>query len=118
MARSPGSTTAAATRGPARAPRPASSQPATRANPAALRRSSNTAVASTSGSLPLPVEPAEPVQWPQSNECPADDVGLLDEAPCARVRRVPAVVAHDEQGAGRHGHDRPAVVGPGALGQV
>src|SRR3954470_19005221 len=118
MGQSPGSTTAAATSGPARAPRPASSQPATRVNPAALRRSSNTAVASTSGSLPLPVQPAEPVEGPEPDEGPSDDVGLLDEPPGPGVGGVGPVVSHDEQGVPRHGDLRPALVGTGARRQV
>src|SRR6266705_1039001 len=142
MAWSAGRMTAAATRGPARAPRPASSAPATRPKPASRSRSSKSAVASTSvaycakGAIGAPlrdlvwwsggiwagrwsvvaVEPAGAAERPDADEGAAHDGGAVDRAEDAGVLGVVAVVAHDVELARRDG-DGPAV-GGGARGEV
>src|SRR4051812_2777860 len=103
------SSTAAATSGPARQPRPASSAPATQRTPSArscwtsrrpgrlaLRRGL-VAVDDLSGTASaVALEEADAIRGPVRGEGGADDPGTRDGSPEAAVVGLPTVVAHHE----------------------
>src|SRR6266542_3424438 len=122
IGQSAGRITAAATSGPASAPRPASSTPATRAKPTLRSRSSRMAVASTSESqdgsaLLVTPQPARVAERPDADEGTAHQGRAVDRSEGTRVLGVVAIVPHHEELASRHG-GRRAVLGGRAGRQV
>src|SRR3954447_12709605 len=109
--------TAAATSGPARQPRPASSAPATHREPRPrsnwksllpVRRFTRSRLRARRGS-----EEPDPVGWPVGGEGSTDDVVSGNGAPESTVVGLPTIVAHHEPVVGwnpdRRRHRAPAV---------
>src|SRR5579862_8084040 len=104
--RSRSKSTAAATSGPARQPRPASSAPATNRTPR-LRSKRNRRLAAPPGrrrdrGARWRSEEADAVRWPVGEEGDADDPFVRDRSPEAAVIGGSTVVAHHEVIAGRN----------------
>src|ERR1700761_3223618 len=98
--RSRSNSTAAATNGPARHPRPASSAPATYRAPS--ERSNLNRRGATRADLRDGLEEPDPVRRPVGEEGDPDDPFIGDRAPEPAVVRLSTVVAHHEVIAGRN----------------
>src|SRR6185312_6703438 len=102
------SSTAAATSGPARQPRPASSAPATKRTPSPRSKLSRR----RPGRLGLrraPLERADTVRGPVGEERDPDEPFIGDGTPETAVVRETTVVAHHEVVTGRNFDRRPEI---------
>src|SRR6185437_8402699 len=114
--RSRSNRTPAATSGPARHPRPASSAPATNLTPSA-RSNRNSRRAGRDAGLRRPaarLEEADPVRRPVGEESDTDDPVVRNGAPVSAVLRVRTVVPHHEVLAGRNLDRCPEIAGRSA----